>query len=834
MSPLPCRLRFRPIDLAHLRSALVLALVIAGAGQAVPANAQTPREDFHVTNGPVHAVALSGNTLYIGGEFTMVGPATGCFVATDATTGAVIPGFPKVNGTIYDMASDGAGGWFIGGIFSRVGSVPRLNLAHVLADNSVAAWNPGADGNVNTVEVSGSTVYVGGYFSNTGGQPRNRIAAIDAVTGLATAWDPSVDTGPATSVGDIVVGGSTVYIGGFFTSVGGQSRTNIAALDANLNTNNATAWNPGAGGPVDALAISGTTLYAGGTFTSIGGQPRNRIAALNTTVNTNNATAWNPNSDSFVNSLAVSGTTVYVGGIFGNIGGQPRANIAALDATVNTNNATAWNPGANSTVERVFVNGGTVYAGGQFTTIGGQPRNRFAALDATTGNATAWNPNGGAAALAFGVSGGTVYVGGAFGTVGGVTRNRIAAIDIVTGQATAWDPNANDLVRALVVSGSTVYAGGRFSQIGGQFRSRIAALDANLNTANATAWNPVAGGNNVYALALSGTTLYVGGEFSSIGGASPRNRIAALSTTVNTNNATAWNPNANGIVKALLVNGTIVYVGGEFMVIGGQPRDRIAALDATVNTNNATFWNPTILTGASGPGNVNALAISGTTVYAGGDFSFAGGQLRRNLVALDATVNTNNALAWDPDPNAPVNALMVDGPVLYAGGFFNQIGGATRGGMAALDRNVNTNNAMAWDPNGTSGANAFARSGSTLFAGGYFGSIGETSRNYLMAIADATVGVGDAPHPTGAQLSNHPNPFGLSTTLRFTLPRSEVVDLTVYDLAGRAVASPVQGRRLEAGTHEFVLDARSMASGVYVSRLNVGGSVRSQRLVHFK
>ena len=40
-------------------------------------------------------------------------------------------------------------------IFTRVGGQARTNLAHVMADNSVAAWNPGADSNVNTIEVSG-------------------------------------------------------------------------------------------------------------------------------------------------------------------------------------------------------------------------------------------------------------------------------------------------------------------------------------------------------------------------------------------------------------------------------------------------------------------------------------------------------------------------------------------------------------------------------------------------------------------------------------------------------------------------------------------------------
>src|SRR5690349_4810128 len=113
------RPRFVAPPVAAARLAILLALVMAGIAPALPAGAQVPRQDFWVANSFVTSVALSGNTLYIGGDFTMVGPATGCYVTTDATTGAVLPGFPQVNGTIYDMASDGAGGWFIGGIFTR-------------------------------------------------------------------------------------------------------------------------------------------------------------------------------------------------------------------------------------------------------------------------------------------------------------------------------------------------------------------------------------------------------------------------------------------------------------------------------------------------------------------------------------------------------------------------------------------------------------------------------------------------------------------------------------------------------------------------------------------
>lgn len=87
------------------------------------------------------------------------------------------------------MISDSANGWYIGGSFTNAGGFTRNRIAHILADGTVdPSWNPNANSTVNSIAVSGSTVYAGGSFSTMGIESRNRFAAIDVVTGSTTGW----------------------------------------------------------------------------------------------------------------------------------------------------------------------------------------------------------------------------------------------------------------------------------------------------------------------------------------------------------------------------------------------------------------------------------------------------------------------------------------------------------------------------------------------------------------------------------------------------------------------------------------------------------------------
>ena len=262
------------------RRSLGCAIVIAAAaltGLLVPPAGAAPPPLWE-TEGSVFAMIERGGTVYLGGSFDYVGPHTGSGVAVSSESGAVDPTFPPVEGGAVKAAvADGAGGWFIGGDFTSVGDVARSQLAHLQADGTLdPVWNPGADGSVEALAVSGSTVYVAGEFSSVGGASRNNIAALDATTGQATAWNPNAARqGGGQDVSALAVSGSTIYAGGSFTSIGGAMRDNIAALDA--ITGNATAWNPDApNAAVKALVVSGSTVYAGGYFSSIGGEERQR------------------------------------------------------------------------------------------------------------------------------------------------------------------------------------------------------------------------------------------------------------------------------------------------------------------------------------------------------------------------------------------------------------------------------------------------------------------------------------------------------------------------------------------------------------------------------
>ncbi|GAB5518232.1 MAG: hypothetical protein RhofKO_04830 [Rhodothermales bacterium] len=89
--------------------------------------------------------------------------------------------------------------------------------------------------------------------------------------------------------------------------------------------------------------------------------------------------------------------------------------------------------------------------------------------------------------------------------------------------------------------------------------------------------------------------------------------------------------------------------------------------------------------------------------------------------------------------------------------------------------------------------------------------------------AASTVAIEDeAEAPQGFALSqNYPNPFNPSTTIGFSVPETQAVTLTVYDMLGRVVRTLVNDV-IPAGAHEVSFEAGDLSSGTYLYRLQAG------------
>ena len=269
----------------------------------------------------------------------------------------------------------------------------------------------------------------------------------------------------------------------------------------------------------------------------------------------------------------------------------------------------------NGTVNTVAHLEGVTYIGGAFSQVGPATGPSVGVSLSTAKDLSLPRVWGGSAVIdAVAQDGkGGFFIGGNFTHVGGVACSNLAYIESTGEVNTSWCPGPNGTVQALTFSGATLYAGGSFTIIGTETREHIAAICATANcegevaAGKATAWNPGANAS-VATLAVSGTTVYAGGEFTTIGGEA-RERIAAICATANcegvvaAGKATAWNPKANGAVNTVGVSGSTVYAGGTFTEIGESLRERVAAVCATakcegeVAAGKATAWNPEL----SGP-----------------------------------------------------------------------------------------------------------------------------------------------------------------------------------------------------------------------------------------
>jgi hypothetical protein len=342
----------------------VLAVAVAATAFVLPGSsaqataADMPDTSSWVTNGNVHTVVHGNGRTYIGGTFDQVGPNTGYGSPLDPATGGLALD-SKVNGPVYAAVSDGAGGWYIGGNFTRVAGVSRHNAAYIKADGTAGGWNPSPDLPVYALALDATRVYIGGEFytvrksSGDGGgdasvpglaATKRADGGLD-LTAVLPVIKPGIDdAGVRNAVKALAfsAGSGRLYFGGKFATVcqswsvnggcsGGADRTNLAVANIGANPPYDSSWAPQPDGAVAALATGPNGVYVGGSFSSIGGGSRTGFAVLNAYDTGALNPAWVVRVDGPVNSFALADGTssLYLGGSFTKVGEPSNGTLMA-------------------------------------------------------------------------------------------------------------------------------------------------------------------------------------------------------------------------------------------------------------------------------------------------------------------------------------------------------------------------------------------------------------------------------------------------------------------------------------------------------------------------
>ncbi len=308
-----------------------------------------------------------------------------------------------------------------------------------------------------------------------------------------------------------------------------------------------------------------------------------------------------------------------------------------------------WQP--DGTVYKTLVTGDTLIIGGDFNLIG-KNTPYTAAFDGTGKLINAFPHANGEVKKAIPDGKNGFYIVGDFTKVGGEIRGGLAHIDS-SGTVTSFFKNqaVNGYINDLEVKDSNLYIGGNFTGVN-EYTGGGALVNYNSKKINSS-FPKVEG--VVYASEPDGDGgVYIGGKFTKVG-EFYRENIAHIAKD---GRVTAWNPKADGEVRAIACSDKRVFVGGFFNYIGCEKRHRFAAFEKKSNTPDTLQFS--IFDFGT---NVFSLEVYGNKVYIGTGFSFTG-SAGGDLYAVDLSTNK---IVFHRDQFRDVNAIKGVGGAIYIG-----------------------------------------------------------------------------------------------------------------------------------------------------------------------
>jgi hypothetical protein len=751
-------------------------------------------------DGKVRAIAVDeeNSRIYIGGDFSQPLESGENFKSfyegVNISTGVSSDPFPETNDTLFNIVSDGSGGHFLCGKFTRVDNFSKKSLAHVDSNRQVTALSVDINGPVHDVlpDEENKILYIGGAFTVVNGEKRNNLCAIDLTTYDLLNWDPNVNG----KVYDLEQLGDSVFIGGRFSGIGKRSKSIVynkmtSEIVDNIETN----------GVINSVIPDGQGgVFIGGKFSEVNGSFRRSIAQIDASGNlTDFSVAFSSFQGSFqllVNSLVLKEGNLYFGGYFDFVNSQPRENAAAVDAESGA--ILPWNPNPETwPVHKLEVFRDSILIAGGFPNIDNSFDDRFLALvDKTDGNRSLtfdypWEDNN-FFVFDFAVNDPFIHVAGGFPNSNNVTNTCITFnVDSKEVLPISESTTLNGNINALALKGDTLFIGGSFDQEAQTLGVRsLAAL--NWQTGELYNWTPIlqqaVGGRGVDELKILDDKLYVGGNFFRAEG-KPRQLVAAFNTATLEVDEESFGFSLVGndrtscvflddIYGNLYISATaLASAENRYNFAGISKAGEILDISHSFSSGNQLSDFETSA--------VYDLEVIGDIAFLAGDYS-TGDVLdgSSNLTAVN--LSNGNLVELDFEPNDAVRTLERDENKLYFGGDFTQVEGMAKDKVGRID--LSSNQVDAWQINLTGeSVHTIHITAEDLFIGGSFSEVKGEERSNIASLVKTDFSV---------------NPLTANTN-------DEVYSLLVIDdnlLAGGAFSRIGIASQINMGSNLTVLD----------------------------
>jgi hypothetical protein len=321
--------------LSSAATACAVALsIVSAAGPTSAAVAPKERADrTWMVDGKVFALARHAGRLYIGGRFTQLQPPRGSgaapmpahnLAAIDLASGEPVRSWrPDVGGadaTVHALAIEG-GAVYVGGRFASLGGSPVANLGAVTlaGGDAIGGFAPAVSGRVYALLASPDRLYAGGAFGRVDGLSRAKLAAWNLPSrSLTQAWKPRALGG---AVRDLAfdAGHGAVFIAGAFDAMaqGGSTFTRESVAKVDAATGSLSSWQipvGQVGSPQTGWDVSATASRLHGGF----GRGPNFAASFDATGNVGTR-IWRFGVVGNVQAVELSpgGSRLYLGGHFG-------------------------------------------------------------------------------------------------------------------------------------------------------------------------------------------------------------------------------------------------------------------------------------------------------------------------------------------------------------------------------------------------------------------------------------------------------------------------------------------------------------------------------------